>query len=44
MSKTINPPYTPHSAKISEKETNWSKDKLSLAPEIKKKEDPFANW
>ena len=44
MSKSITPPYTPASTKMSEKETNWSKDKLSLAPEIKKKEDPFANW
>lgn len=44
IAKTLTPPYVPSSAKISEKETNWQKDKQSLAPEIKKKDDPFANW
>jgi hypothetical protein len=37
-------PYLPSGSKISEKETNWHKDKQSLAPEIKKKDDPFASW
>lgn len=44
LSKSLSPPYVPASSKISEKETNWAKDKQSLAPEIKKKDDPFTNW
>lgn len=44
IAKNLTPPYVPSSAKVSEKETNWHKDKQSLAPEIKKKDDPFANW
>jgi protein kinase A len=44
LSKQLRPPYVPASSAVSDKETNWHKDKLSLAPEIKKKDDPFASW
>ena len=44
LSLTLTPPYVPSSAGVSEKESNWHKDKLGLAPEIKQKDDPFSGW
>lgn len=44
LTRALPPPYVPSTATLSEKESNWAKDKLSLAPEIKKKDDPFASW
>ena len=44
LTKQLKPPYVPPSTPVSEKESNWAKDKMSLAPEIKEKDDPFISW
>jgi len=40
----VEPPYIPHVDGITEKESNFVKEKNSQAEKVNKEEDPFLEW
>jgi len=44
LMKKIEAPYTPHIEPISEKESNFAKEKTASAEKVNADEDPFNDW
>jgi hypothetical protein len=42
--KKIDPPHVPHVDPISEKESNFVKEKTNAAEKVNKEDDPFLDW
>ena len=42
--KKIEPPYVPHVESMSDKESNFVKEKNASAEKVNKEDDPFLDW